>query len=109
MHCVDLGVFANAAGGILYMEMSNNTLHKSFADGVDWLNKELARFYSARVVCRAPDCAGNSADRRRLAESEVKSSRLQTSWALLGLLLTRLSIRGRLSIGRLPKTCGEAR
>ena len=47
MHCVDLGVFADFAGSLFWMEISNKTLHDSYAAGLTWLNEQLADFYAA--------------------------------------------------------------
>ena len=47
MHCGDLGVFQDAIGGLLYVEMSHRPWHSSFAAGVKWLNSQLKLYYSA--------------------------------------------------------------
>ena len=49
MHCIDLGIFADAAGGLLFLELSNKTLHRTYQDGIDWLNGELDCFYSVHA------------------------------------------------------------
>ena len=45
MHCGDLGVFQDAIGSILWLEISNKQWHSSYAAGLLFLNKELERFY----------------------------------------------------------------
>ena len=47
MHTVDLGLFADAAGGLIWLEISNKSLHNSFSDGIAFINKELESYYSA--------------------------------------------------------------
>ena len=47
MHCGDLGLFPDAIGGLLYIEMSHRPWHSSFAVGVAWFNKQLQEYYSA--------------------------------------------------------------
>ena len=47
MHCGDLGVFQDAMGGLLFLEMANKAWHRNYAAGVQWLNKELGKFYAA--------------------------------------------------------------
>ena len=47
MHCGDLGVFQDAVGGLLFVEMSNKRWHRSYAAGVIWLNAQLKAYYSA--------------------------------------------------------------
>jgi hypothetical protein len=42
-----LGVFPDAIGGLLYVEMAHKPWHKSFAAGVKWLNSQLKLYYSA--------------------------------------------------------------
>jgi hypothetical protein len=45
MHCIDLGCFADAIGGIMYIELSSKLLHPSFAAGIKWINEQLVAFY----------------------------------------------------------------
>ena len=47
MHCGDLGVFPDAIGGLMYIEMQHKPWHSSFAAGVVWLNSQLKNYYSA--------------------------------------------------------------
>lgn len=47
MHCGDLGIFQDAIGGLLYVEMSHRPYHQSFAVGVKWLNSQLKEYYSS--------------------------------------------------------------
>lgn len=47
MHCGDLGVFQDAVGGLLFVEMANKQVHRSYAAGVVWLNAQLKAYYSA--------------------------------------------------------------
>ena len=49
MHCGDLGVFQDAIGGLLFMEMSNKQWHRSYAAGISYLNAELKQFYAAHA------------------------------------------------------------
>ena len=41
MHCGDLGVFQDAVGGLLWLEISNKGFHRSHAQGVTFLNEQL--------------------------------------------------------------------
>ena len=47
MHCGDLGVFQDAIGGLLWLEIDNKSWHRSHAIGVAWLNLQLKDFYRA--------------------------------------------------------------
>ena len=47
MHCGDLGVFQDAVGGLLWLEISNKGFHRSHAQGVTFLNEQLKDFYRA--------------------------------------------------------------
>ena len=47
MHCLDLGVFADALGGLFFVEISNKAWHRSYQDGIDWLNTQLEGYYRA--------------------------------------------------------------
>lgn len=45
MHCLDLGVFGDAIGGLFFVEISQKNWHRSMQDGIDWLNEQLQGFY----------------------------------------------------------------
>jgi hypothetical protein len=47
MHCLDLGVFGDAIGGIMFVEISQKNWHRSYQEGIDWLNHELEGYYNA--------------------------------------------------------------
>ena len=47
MHCGDLGVFQDAIGGLLFLEISRRGYHRNFAQGVRWLNSQLREYYGA--------------------------------------------------------------
>ena len=47
MHAGDLGVFADAIGSLLYLELANKTWHRSFAAGLSWVNSQLREYYRA--------------------------------------------------------------
>jgi hypothetical protein len=67
MHCGDLGVFQDAIGGLLFVEMANKAWHRTYAQGVAWMNVELKKFYGANPglsrihltvnMIRPKDCA----------------------------------------------------
>jgi len=48
MHCVDLGIFADAVGSLMFLEVSSKTLHRNYAEGIEWLNSQLSMFYSVQ-------------------------------------------------------------
>lgn len=47
MHSGDLGVFADAIGGLLECEISNRQWHPNREEGLRWVNEELGRYYRA--------------------------------------------------------------
>lgn len=47
MHCGDLGVFQDALGGLLWVEIDNKQWHRSQSVGVEWVNRQLKDYYRA--------------------------------------------------------------
>ena len=47
MHAIDLGTFADAMGGVLFLEISQKSWHRSYQAGLDWLNAQLDGYYAA--------------------------------------------------------------
>ena len=47
MHAGDLGIFQDAVGSILFLEIANKAWHRSFAAGLVWLNGQLREYYRA--------------------------------------------------------------
>ena len=47
MHCGDLGSFQDAVGGVFWVEVDCKDFHRSRAAGVEFLNRELRRYYAA--------------------------------------------------------------
>ena len=47
MHAGDLGIFQDAVGSLLFLEISNKAWHRSFAAGLVWLNGQLREYYRA--------------------------------------------------------------
>ncbi len=46
-HCLELGVFGHAIGGILFVEIAQKDWHASYQQGIDWINTELLGYYNA--------------------------------------------------------------
>ena len=42
MHAGDLGIFGDAVGGLMWVEVSSKTLHQTYDAGIDFLNEQLA-------------------------------------------------------------------
>jgi hypothetical protein len=47
MHAGDLGIFQDAVGSLLFLEIANKAWHPSFAAGLRWLNGQLREYYKA--------------------------------------------------------------
>ena len=72
MNCGDLGVFPDAIGGLLYIEMSHRPWHSSFAVGVAWLNKQLKEYYSANPPLTRVQLTVNMIKNRDVAYPTLK-------------------------------------
>ena len=47
MHAGDLGPHGDFIGGVMYVEISQRSLHPNFAAGVKWINEQLECYYAA--------------------------------------------------------------
>jgi hypothetical protein len=47
MHAGDLGIFGDAVGGLMWVEVSSKTLHQTYDASIDFLNEQLAMYYGA--------------------------------------------------------------
>ncbi len=52
MHCGDLGIFPDAIGGLMWVELSHKGLHRSYAEGLTWMNDQLDSYASANNLQR---------------------------------------------------------
>ena len=75
MHSGDLGVFPDAIGGLLYVEMSHKPWHNNFAAGVKWLNTQLTLLFGQSETDSSPaDGQRDQEPRLLISDIEVQGS-----------------------------------